>query len=159
MNPDECREFVRSFKPFSLNSISLQLREIQTLLISAWQDKQMFFHTCEVDRSRHYGIYSQVISRFLSSQAMALLSNATILYGFAAATAIWWLNNILQKHRANPKNLPLPPGPKGYPIIGSLLDFPTYRPWLTYNEWFKVYGMLQLLADDQILVLNVRQGT
>ncbi|KAF7760173.1 hypothetical protein Agabi119p4_10849 [Agaricus bisporus var. burnettii] len=39
-----------------------------------------------------------------------------------------------------PTRLPLPPGPKGYPIIGSLFDFPTTKPWLVYDKWFKTYG-------------------
>ncbi|CAL1709868.1 unnamed protein product [Somion occarium] len=40
----------------------------------------------------------------------------------------------------NPKNLPLPPGPKGKPIIGSLLDIPSDRYWLTMDEWVREYG-------------------
>ncbi|KAF9456307.1 cytochrome P450 [Collybia nuda] len=36
--------------------------------------------------------------------------------------------------------LPLPPGPKGYPIVGNLFDMPQERTWLVYNEWFKIYG-------------------
>ena len=34
----------------------------------------------------------------------------------------------------------LPPGPKGYPIIGNLLDVPTQTPWIRFAEWSKVYG-------------------
>jgi hypothetical protein len=40
----------------------------------------------------------------------------------------------------NPNGLPLPPGPKGYPLIGSLFDFPVNRSWLVYEEWSKIYG-------------------
>jgi hypothetical protein len=36
--------------------------------------------------------------------------------------------------------LPLPPGPKGLPLIGNLLDIPKDKPWETYNEWSKQYG-------------------
>jgi len=36
--------------------------------------------------------------------------------------------------------LPYPPGPKGYPIIGSLFEAPTEKAWLTYVEWGKTYG-------------------
>ena len=47
------------------------------------------------------------------------------------------LNN---SRRSNPKGLPLPPGPKGYPLIGSLFDMPIDKPWLVYDEWRKTYG-------------------
>ena len=40
----------------------------------------------------------------------------------------------------NPNGLPLPPGPKGYPLIGNLSDFPVNKPWLVYEEWCKTYG-------------------
>ncbi|KAH6904124.1 cytochrome P450 98A3 [Coprinopsis sp. MPI-PUGE-AT-0042] len=42
--------------------------------------------------------------------------------------------------RRNPRGLPLPPGPKGLPIIGSALEVPSQRPWLTYTKWRKEYG-------------------
>ena len=42
--------------------------------------------------------------------------------------------------KSNPNGLPLPPGPKGYPIIGNLFDMPVDKPWLVYDEWFKTYG-------------------
>ena len=40
----------------------------------------------------------------------------------------------------NPNGLPLPPGPKGYPLIGNLFDMPVDKPWLVYDEWRKTYG-------------------
>ena len=40
----------------------------------------------------------------------------------------------------NPNGLPLPPGPKGYPIIGNLFNMPVHKPWLVYDHWRKTYG-------------------
>jgi len=40
----------------------------------------------------------------------------------------------------NPNGLPLPPGPKGYPLLGNLFDMPIDKPWLVYDEWRKTYG-------------------
>jgi hypothetical protein len=35
---------------------------------------------------------------------------------------------------------PLPPGPKGLPIIGNLLDMPTSDEWMTFQKWSKESG-------------------
>ena len=34
----------------------------------------------------------------------------------------------------------LPPGPKGWPILGNVLDIPSKFQWLKYTEWTKQYG-------------------
>ena len=35
---------------------------------------------------------------------------------------------------------PLPPGPKGWPLIGNLLDVPQANFVETYTEWARKYG-------------------
>ncbi|KAK0446235.1 cytochrome P450 [Armillaria borealis] len=35
----------------------------------------------------------------------------------------------------NRRRLPLPPGPKGFPLIGNLWDVPAKYPWVTYARW------------------------
>ncbi|KAK7677690.1 hypothetical protein QCA50_019381 [Cerrena zonata] len=59
------------------------------------------------------------------------------------------------KRSAKPA-LPLPPGPKGYPIIGNLLDIPSVTPWRTFAKWSKVYGdvMYLELSRQPTIVLN-----
>ena len=47
-----------------------------------------------------------------------------------------WLVRVLNYR----KRLPLPPGPKGYLIIGNLLDVPKVMPWKAFGEWAKKYG-------------------
>ncbi|KAF9548281.1 cytochrome P450 [Agrocybe pediades] len=46
----------------------------------------------------------------------------------------------IDARQRNPKGLPLPPGPKGLPFIGSLFNMPVDRQWITYAEWSKPYG-------------------
>ena len=47
----------------------------------------------------------------------------------------------------NPNGLPLPPGPKGYPLIGNLFNMPIYKPWIVYDEWSKIYGKTFVIND------------
>jgi hypothetical protein len=41
----------------------------------------------------------------------------------------------------------LPPGPRGYPIVGNLLEM-TAGQWLKFAEWHKKYGQLLQVASD-----------
>jgi len=62
-------------------------------------------------------------------------------WAFALSSlALILVTNFLNVAKRNPRRLPLPPGPKGYPIIGNIFDAPTDKPWLVYNEWAKIYG-------------------
>ena len=47
----------------------------------------------------------------------------------------------------NPKRLPLPPGPKGYPLIGNIFDMAVDTPWVVYDEWRKTYGETFITND------------
>lgn len=38
------------------------------------------------------------------------------------------------------RRLPLPPGPKGYPIVGNLFDMPHDLQWEKYFDWSKKYN-------------------
>ncbi|KAF8882087.1 cytochrome P450 [Infundibulicybe gibba] len=61
----------------------------------------------------------------------------------------------------NPKRLPLPPGPKGLPIIGNLLSMPTVKPWLAFSKWSKIYGDIMYLniCGKSIVVLDSTRRT
>ncbi|EEB89794.1 hypothetical protein MPER_12074 [Moniliophthora perniciosa FA553] len=58
----------------------------------------------------------------------------------------------LQPRRRNS----LPPGPKGYPIVGNVFQLDRRRPWHTLVKWKKTYGdiiYLRLFNQD-VIVLN-----
>jgi len=47
---------------------------------------------------------------------------------------------ILKYVKAARSRAPLPPGPKGYPVIGNIFDMPSCREWETFTEWGRTYG-------------------
>jgi len=60
---------------------------------------------------------------------------------YSLALALYFcLTGLAVVRKTRRKQLPYPPGPKGYPVIGSLLDVPTEKSWLTYAEWGRTYG-------------------
>ena len=62
-------------------------------------------------------------------------------HAFAALLFTFMLFRRSNKGRdRNPNGLPLPPGPKGYPLISNLFDMPADKPWVVYDEWRKTYG-------------------
>jgi hypothetical protein len=71
-----------------------------------------------------------------------------ILSAFLCA---WILKRMSISLKRNPNGLPLPPGPKGFPIIGNLLDMPTDKPWLVYNQWSKTYGSFFFFCGEYFL--------
>lgn len=60
-----------------------------------------------------------------------------ISLSLASAVALVLAIALYKATRPKPR---YPPGPKGLPVIGSLLDINQERPWITYGKWAKEYG-------------------
>jgi len=90
--------------------------------------------------------FSSEITSWAVTHPYYSLTIALVLY-FAGLTAV-------QNARRNSKRLPYPPGPKGYPIIGSLLEAPTEKTWLTYAEWGRTCGEQFLYGIWSMRYLN-----
>ncbi|KAH6893742.1 cytochrome P450 98A3 [Coprinopsis sp. MPI-PUGE-AT-0042] len=52
--------------------------------------------------------------------------------------------------------LPTPPGPRGLPIVGNILQMPSEEPWKVYADWGKQYGDVIYLEalGQRFLILN-----
>ncbi|KAJ6517274.1 cytochrome P450 [Mycena vitilis] len=52
--------------------------------------------------------------------------------------------------------LPLPPGPKGWPLIGNVLDMPTSQNWRKFALWGDIYGgiMSITLLGQPFVIIN-----
>ncbi|KAK0500251.1 cytochrome P450 [Armillaria luteobubalina] len=60
----------------------------------------------------------------------------------------------------NNRRPPLPPGPKGFPLIGNLWDVPVKYPWVTYTRWTATYGDILYLdtPGNPTVVVNSAQA-
>ncbi|KAF7979326.1 hypothetical protein HWV62_42735 [Athelia sp. TMB] len=59
--------------------------------------------------------------------------------------------------KASTQSRKYPPGPRGWPLIGNLLDIPTFEEWVTYKSWSDEFNsdIIHLNACGMhILVLN-----
>ncbi|PPQ99410.1 hypothetical protein CVT24_005397 [Panaeolus cyanescens] len=67
----------------------------------------------------------------------------------------------LRNHKRNPRHLPCPPGPKGWPWIGILFQLPQKQVWLAHNQWSKSYGdmIFYSVMGTNFLVLNSNKRT
>ncbi|KAI0637905.1 cytochrome P450 [Trametes polyzona] len=54
---------------------------------------------------------------------------------------------------------PLPPGPRGYPFIGNVLDMPTTYHWITFADWGARWGDIVsiTLLGQPMVILNCSQ--
>uniref|UniRef100_A0A8H8CHB6 O-methylsterigmatocystin oxidoreductase n=1 Tax=Psilocybe cubensis TaxID=181762 RepID=A0A8H8CHB6_PSICU len=88
--------------------------------------------------------------------AYPLLTSSAVALGYVLTVKA--VVDKSRKRKRNPKNLPPPPGPKGYPIIGNLFDVPhpADSPHIVYDQWTKKYGdMIYMeVLGQPILILG-----
>ncbi|KAJ7769656.1 cytochrome P450 [Mycena maculata] len=76
------------------------------------------------------------------------------LYGAGGALLVALYSYVAQRPRSK---LPLPPGPRKWPLVGNLFDMPATFEWITYMEWSKKYNsdVLHLnVAGTSIIILS-----
>ncbi|KAI9571621.1 cytochrome P450 [Boletus coccyginus] len=78
-------------------------------------------------------------------------ATTSVLHVCLSGLALYLVNRLVSK-----RNTPLPPGPSGWPLIGNLLDFPTYAPYRTFAALSGKYGPIVSfnVMGTQYVVLN-----
>ncbi|KAH6905497.1 cytochrome P450 [Coprinopsis sp. MPI-PUGE-AT-0042] len=87
---------------------------------------------------------------------LEVLLHTQTLGWLLAIGALTFITLAVLRGRRSARGLPLPPGPKGLPLLGNIFQIPSEKPWEVYNEWRKVYGdIIYLEAPGQpLLILN-----
>lgn len=82
---------------------------------------------------------------------------AQILSVIAIATLVWTLYTYVASEKV-PKDCKRLPGPKGYPLIGSILDFPKTFGYHKFKEWSDIYGpifQVNILGTTHVVISDV----
>ncbi|KAK0501168.1 cytochrome P450 [Armillaria luteobubalina] len=73
---------------------------------------------------------------------------------FVGLITAWYLFRRTRRSTA-----PFPPGPKGLPFIGNLLDMPSEKEWLTFAKWGEKYGditSVSILGQRMVMINSVQ---
>jgi hypothetical protein len=60
-----------------------------------------------------------------------------VLITLAATSVLWLTTRTIINWRRRSR---MPPGPKGWPYIGNVLNFPQENRWLALAQWARTYG-------------------
>lgn len=96
--------------------------------------------------------YEQDRTPSLHELAMDNYLTPSLAAGGAAAAAVALGTWSLMK--ASRPKLPYPPGPKGRPLIGNLLDMPQELDWLTYHRMGQEHGTCSQTINSRVQRLS-----
>lgn len=86
-----------------------------------------------------------------------LLKSGVLALALGSGGYLLW--NKMEQRRRDPRGLPLPPGPKGVPFLGNIVQVTQGKSWETYNALSKEFGNLIYLEviGQPLLILNSTQ--
>ncbi|KAF8077583.1 cytochrome P450 [Lyophyllum atratum] len=84
---------------------------------------------------------------------MMSLSSVNSVDVFLAFLCLFIIGSFIRRSK---RSLPLPPGPKGLPLIGNILDMPTDQEWFTFAKWGEQYGDIcsVTVLGQTVIILN-----
>ena len=65
-----------------------------------------------------------------------MVSSWLLLDAVVAVVAVLFVDYVLKRKRRGS----LPPGPRGWPLIGNVLDMPKSHEWKTFAQWGEKWG-------------------
>lgn len=63
---------------------------------------------------------------------------------------------ILHRYLTRDVTAPLPPGPRGLPLLGNILDMPSSKEWLTFAQWGRIWGGISSVRvmSRRLIIVN-----
>ncbi|KAF6829462.1 cytochrome p450 oxidoreductase [Colletotrichum musicola] len=85
------------------------------------------------------------------------MKDSTLVLGFGGALLLVYVIDKLIQAKKNAKLLPLPPGPKGLPIVGNLKDLPPpgsfgSKHWLKFKDEYGPLSSITIMGNTIILI-------
>jgi hypothetical protein len=82
-----------------------------------------------------------------------MLTSVTWVDVCVAALALFLVKQLLPKRRS----APLPPGPKGLPLVGNMFDMPKSHDWVTHKKWGEQYGKSYLGKNPSVFITSPKE--
>lgn len=93
----------------------------------------------------------------IKNRLMESKAAQTALYSTAIAVPlVWTVWSYMARSKSHGK---LPPGPKRYPVVGNMPNFPKSHWYDTFCEWQQVYGSFEFLYILFFIVGSIRSDT